>query len=414
MSGTPYSDRPRTWRRLTVALACLLASVGALAASATEPSASNAPAAAAPPQSGLPQAPAPWGSLTLRPLYLEAPASLIEAIRKPDQIPIWHFPNATPGSLRVLLGEKGLTGPEIDVLLSADRLRAESGGLALLPPADLILNLAPATRQALYEVLALSPRNHFHASPLIVHGEVDDWLRESRLTPAQRGLWRRVLWQRHGSPAFSDISVLTQLASSSAEMFAARSAMTRVLTYTVTVRPGPVISTDAFLAYWTAGRRNPDAAPMLRALIERSGQDGVDLTLLLPSLAREKLYTYPSLGDGIGGRLPDCQWTSLNFFADNPQAYYIDGRNTFLELTQNYDAIPQPSQLGDLLCYVNPEGNVVHSCVYLCDDLIFTKNGESVFMPWILMRLSSLHTLYGEDGRNRLAFLRLKASAPSN
>lgn len=357
---------------------------------------------------------APWGLLTLAPLYLEAPGALIEAISKPDQIPLWHFDSCTPDSLRPRLSGLGLTAAQLDALLIPARIRQEKGGVSLLPSPDLILGLTPAVRQAVYGSLAQSPRNHFHASPLLIHGEVDDWLRDSHLSPAQRDLWRRLLWQRHGRPAFSDISLLTQLSSSSAEMTAARSAMTRVLTYTVTVRPAPGSPPDAFLAYWGAGQRNTDAGPLLRAMLERSDRNGVDLSLLLPSLARERLYTYPSLSDAVAGRLPDCQWTSLNFFADNPQRYYIEGRNSFLELTQNYAQIPQPSQLGDLVCYVNPEGMVVHSCVHVCDDLIFTKNGESVFMPWILMRLSDLNVLYGDDGKNRLVFFRLKPTASAN
>lgn len=381
-------------------LACLTAG------SAAPNSAAAAPAAAG--------ASAPWGLLTVTPLYLEAPNALIEAISKPDQVPLWHFDSSTPDSLRPRLSALGLTAAQLDTLLIPARIRQDKGGVSLLPAPDLILGLTPAVRQALYESLAQSPRNHFHASPLLIYGEVEDWLRDSHLSPAQRNLWRRLLWQRHGRPAFSDISLLTQLSASSAEMTAARSAMTRVLTYTVTVLPTPGAAPDAFLAYWGAGQRNTDAGPLLRALLERSDRNGIDLALLLPSLARERLYTYPSLSDAVAGRLPDCQWTSLNFFAENPQRYYIDGRNSFLELTQNYEAIPRPSQLGDLVCFVNPEGVVVHSCVQVCDDLVFTKNGESVFMPWILMRLSDLHALYGEDGRNRLAFFRLKPTAPAN
>jgi hypothetical protein len=40
-------------------------------------------------------------------------------------------------------------------------------------------------------------------------------------------------------------------------------------------------------------------------------------------------------------------------------------------------------------------GNAIHSCVYLADDLVFTKNGRSPTQPWVVMKVDDVVTYYG-------------------
>jgi hypothetical protein len=42
-------------------------------------------------------------------------------------------------------------------------------------------------------------------------------------------------------------------------------------------------------------------------------------------------------------------------------------------------------------------GGALHSCVYLADDLVFTKNGDNLLTPWILVRISDLKQVYFSD-----------------
>jgi hypothetical protein len=36
-----------------------------------------------------------------------------------------------------------------------------------------------------------------------------------------------------------------------------------------------------------------------------------------------------------------------------------------------------------------------HSCVYLADDIVYTKNGRSLLEPWVFMHLSEVRDIYG-------------------
>lgn len=134
-----------------------------------------------------------------------------------------------------------------------------------------------------------------------------------------------------------------------------------------------------------------------------------DILPLLPSLAREKLYTYASLSDAVGGRFPDCNWTSLNFFSDDPQPYYLDSKSSFLELTQNYERIDRPSILGDLACFRGREGEIIHTCAYVAANVVFTKNGQTLLSPWVLMRFEDVVSIYDSGKNGSIQWYRRKA-----
>jgi len=49
---------------------------------------------------------------------------------------------------------------------------------------------------------------------------------------------------------------------------------------------------------------------------------------------------------------------------------------------------------------------VIHSAVYIADDIVFTKNGLSPRDPWILMALEEVGYLYAPDDHVRIRVYR--------
>jgi hypothetical protein len=88
------------------------------------------------------------------------------------------------------------------------------------------------------------------------------------------------------------------------------------------------------------------------------------LTQFLPSIVRERLYTFPTLQDEVGGRFPDRNWTSLDFFAGRLAPYFLDTA-TLLELGQNYERTDGPAVLGAVCFFVSTTVAIVHSCTCL-------------------------------------------------
>jgi hypothetical protein len=53
---------------------------------------------------------------------------------------------------------------------------------------------------------------------------------------------------------------------------------------------------------------------------------------------------------------------------------------------------------GDVIVMVEGEENGIHSCVYLADDYVFTKNGSNVLSPWLIMKLDEVRHCYSRFG----------------
>jgi hypothetical protein len=349
----------------------------------------------------------PWGTLVTRTVYLEAPQSVLDLCKRPDQVPLWIFPNRTSREVGEFLVKAGVQKDLCDAFFRQEALKNETVGTTVILNPGQLLALSAESRQVVYSELARFPENHFHANPVFIPGKVEDWIERSRLTLPQRDLFRRTLWRRGDCTVFSDVSLLINQATSNAEIVAALAATTRVPTLMVSVQLPPS-DRAAMLDYWRAGGRNQDAHDFLLNVLEQSDLNTVDLIHLLPSLCRDALYTYPSLADAAGGQLPDCQWTSLNFFQARPAPYYLDGRSTFLELAATHREIAKADRLGDLICFTSADGRIVHSCVRIAGDLVFTKNGRNITAPWLLQRDADVAAIYLQGEVDHVRYFRLK------
>ena len=356
------------------------------------------------------QAAQPWGRLEISRVFLQAPRSLLEFTEAPDQRTIWSFPGMDWPRVKGFLVNVGLTAEQVEQICAPGLRNVSGSGVALTPSVEFLVGLSPASRQLIYDELGRHEANPDHRRPLLIFGDFEEWAAGSGLSADHRRLVERLLWKKGDLAAFSDLSALLERAASLHEMTEARRFMTRRHSYLVRVTsPEPALQ-GAFVDYWAGKGRNPEVIPLLDAVAGAGGRKVVDLPLLLPSLARERLYSFPTLKDAVAGRLPDCHWSSLNFFAVRPEPYYLDSRVSFLELTQGYLALEEPSELGDLICFIDGGGSVLHSCVHLAEDLVFTKNGQSLFAPWVIMRRREVEDIYRPNGAVAVRFLRRKDS----
>jgi len=73
----------------------------------------------------------------------------------------------------------------------------------------------------------------------------------------------------------------------------------------------------------------------------------------------------------------------------------------------SYQTVEAPYRFGDVLCFLD-EGEGLHTCVYVADDIVFTKNGDSVLAPWVLMQLQDVESIYRRSPSTRIQGYRLK------
>ncbi len=350
--------------------------------------------------------PGPWGDIEWTVAYLEAPDSVLETQRKPDPNPHWIFPASNETAVRALFNRAGLPADMQDRLFDPKRMLTQEGNLELFPSVPDIQAIKPEAREIIYTELAKSPLNDFHHEPLVIVGPLEDWLRDSQLRPELKDQIRKLSYRNGRTLAFSDIRLLLTMAQSDAEVNQIFKTVTRTKTLFGQLKISPGSNARQLLEYWTGGRANSDITAILESATQHAGGMNLDITHILPPLARRRLYTFPTQDLLTRGRLPDCHWTSLNFFNSLPQDYYLDMRLAANRLLETYTPVDSPYHFGDMLCLLNDSGEAIHSCIYIADDVVFTKNGENGLRPWILQPLQEVRDFYGHEASGLKGFRR--------
>jgi len=338
---------------------------------------------------------APWGRIEVRPVYLEVPDALLASRPKPNSVPRWCFPNGTEASVRELFTRAGLPAAMQDRILNPAKRLIQQDTLILFPsPADQSA-MTTGMRNIIYPELAKSLQNEFHYTPIYIQGgNLDEWLEHSGLNPALQLMVRQRVWQRDGNLVFSDVRALVEAAHSVDDVWSIFRAITRTRTLLIDLVLTPDLNTESVVDYWTAGDPAADTVPLLRAAIAGGGVSRLDVSRLLPPIPRRRLYTYPTLDLAAQGRMPDCHWSSLNFFSSSPQNYYLDSELVGARISDDYDFVKPPYRYGDLICYYRTPTITVHSCIYIADDIVYTKNGENTLAPWVFMPLEDVSAMY--------------------
>ena len=357
--------------------------------------------------------PKPWGKLRCTYVFLEAPNSLLEDFPLPSPIPRWTFPESSLSSLTQLFARAGLQTPLIDQLLSTDSMVRDGKSIHLFPQRHVIEGLSPENRALIYAELANQPENEYHVDPVLIIGtSIDEWYRHSKLRPEIISLIKKLSYKRGETIAFSDIPTLLNYAQSDDEARTIFKACTRTRTLMVRLILDKDSNIDDLVNYWSlgVGIRRKDLEPLLQSIIQLDGVNELGLAHILPALARKLMYTYPGVDMAKQGILPDCHWTSLNFFNYEPQGYLLDSRLATSQVLEQFSAVEPPYQYGDVLFFLNSGGDAFHSCVHLADNIVFTKNGRNVLSPWVIMTLEDVKKVYLYKGNGHVQGYRRKDS----
>jgi hypothetical protein len=222
---------------------------------------------------------------------------------------------------------------------------------------------------------------------------------------------RKLLYNRNGFTYFSDPElVITRIASEKNRM-AFLQGLTSQNSVGINLLIRNKADIDKPLNYWAlsmSGVLLKYLKPLLEAQRRLPQGGSISILYLLPPMARERLYTSPLPPKPDDPKLPDCHWTALNFFKLSPDPKMSDVEYAGRFLSDNYYEIAQPAIAGDLLLLLDPQGGVVHSSVYLADDVVFTKNGINYAQPWILMHVKDMQGSFSALEPMKVACFRRK------
>ncbi len=340
--------------------------------------------------------PGPWGELQYSRLLIEPPDEF--TLEDPSLFapPEWVFKDYTPDRLAELWHTANLDAAQIAALRAATvEQSTPATALIVRPSTDLVLALATEARAAIYAVLSAFPENPAQNEPFRFRADTaDEWFENSGVPPATLALVRRLLYRRGSSLLFSDYAVVMPQIASHSERIRLIKTLARKSTLLVKLRVRPTSDLDTLAEYWGRGPRRKGMRALLESIANRPEGITIDVAHLLPKFARSVLFTYPPPPADANH---DCHWTSLNFFNDAPDERFADTNVVRQTLQTDYIPVVGRPMLGDIFVFARADDVVIHSCVFVADDIVFTKNGASETMPFILMNLSDVIAFYPAD-----------------
>lgn len=346
----------------------------------------------------------PWGELTALPVLIATPAGKLSAsARQGDGN--WYFRANSDIEVAAMLRDCGIGEAEARHLAGNLRKVANRPDLlAATPSATQVESLPPDVRSKLYSLLSQWPENAAQVQPFHTTEEfLDEWLDGLPEDTAEK--IRSLLWRRGPTLLFSDYNVLADRLSSPQEKLAVLKAVSRKPSMILKLRVGSRADVAALARYWGVQGREGKISPLLESLARSGGAD-LDVSNLLPSFARQRLYRYPEPlpGSEFG---PDCHFTSLNFFTvGEPDTRPHDPRGSEAIFKEHYVEARGEPQFGDIVVLTTPDGETVHSAVHIAADIVFTKNGMGLTMPWVFSTLEQMLTFYPGEQRLQVSYYR--------
>ncbi|MCX8156101.1 MAG: hypothetical protein N3J91_06620 [Verrucomicrobiae bacterium] len=348
-----------------------------------------------------------WGILETVPIWLERPVEYFEYDPPPPATNTWFFAGYTPARLQEFFRSCNLPAALEASLLDTNRWQITPAGVFLEPALEVIRDLPPEPRARIYAVLAEHEFNVPYCYPFAVRAEFDEWFAHHNLSDNAVRILERMMYQKDGLLCFADRQALARLFTAEDYLQASRT-IARVRTLMVNLRVTPRSDVDELMHYWGLPNRMVQARPLLESLKRLPQGGSVNVAWFFPPVPRLLLYSYPHPTNTIAGRWPDCFWSSYNFLKDQPDDRFIDSRFQEQALRKEYRMVPQADLFGDLILLYEPMGpdiRTVHMCVYVADDIVFTKNGYAPREPWVLMRLQDMMVYYSpKKPLSRLVF----------
>jgi hypothetical protein len=351
----------------------------------------------------------PWGELRYVNIFTEKPTEFIDIATFIQYQTKWTLDGFDMKRYREWLENAGVPEEMRNRLTEATMVRATPTGLEVTPSDDIILSLPSACRQSLYNDLAANAANTYHKYPFCFAPEAYASLFEAAgVTPSVQDAWTKLVYKRGNTFCFSDIAELTRSIPADSDRMPLLKCLTRQSTALIKL----VLRKDSDIAsitrYWSWEGRSKDTRILLESINRTERSHMIDIIHLLPPFARLRLYTFPRMESGE--ERYDCHWSSMNFFERTSNDSYLDTNFVSQALNSDYQIIPKPEQLGDIIMLTTDGANVIHSCVYVAADIVFTKNGANHMQPWTLMRLDDVISLYPIEQNYQLVIYRKKTS----
>jgi len=234
----------------------------------------------------------------------------------------------------------------------------------------------------------------------------DEKFKASKLPPDQVERIRSLTYTNLGYLCFSDLQA-AEAALKPSEFNDLTETLCAVPAYLLRLQLNKDSDINGLVKYWGKGGREKLIAPFLSSLARLPGGGAINISYLLPPFPRLRLYTYPDAWNDLTVARQDCLFTALNFFNETPDWSLLDQTCREKIWSSEYERISDEACLGDLISLLDAHDCAFHTCVYIADGFVFTKNGINTRQPWVLMKITDMLAIYDSIEKPRgIVFLR--------
>jgi hypothetical protein len=338
-----------------------------------------------------------WGKISLVPIVISPPAELMFTDWGFMRRPTWFFPGANADSAVQMLQSEGVPASDAAQLRAQAQYEPRIAGVVLTPDPAWVRTLFPETRARIYHMLAKNALNVDQRQAFRFPGSnPESWIGSNLVSSQTRRLVEPLIYRDGNYMLFSDVELVRAEIGGNDEMRRLGRALCRQQTVIARLSVDRDADLDALVEYWGRGGRRTEIRPLLESVAGGDSDRFIDVVHLLPPFARDHLYCYPELSAADLDRpaVVNCLWTSLNFFLPKPNDRFLDTAVALKTLKEDYFVVESDFELGDIVAFLDEEGNIFHAAVYIADDLLFSKNGISAMAPWTLMSLNDVKDYY--------------------
>ena len=352
----------------------------------------------------------PWGQIEYTTIHLKRPDFTFTTNGAKVPPTQWAFEDCTASNLLKLFIAPDLTPEQTRSLTNRACWTKVRQGWQVSPPAETVINLSTPARLRLYEELRKSPQNTTHYHPFQIRADrFDEWLADTDLPTETKDLIRKLSYHREGTVFLSDFEVIeARLSTEERKLFAKAISQTPALLMKLRVTPDSDVA--ALARYWGRGGRMKAMQPLLDSLAHVPGGPSISVSYFFPEFARMRLYTYPDPETDPTALRADCFWTAMNFMNEHGDTKFMDTATLRKSINTDFVLVQTNRAFGDLILLLAQGETAIHMCVYVADDVVFSKNGVHPLEPWLLMKISDMLPRYTNDQPVQVVAMRRKGT----
>jgi hypothetical protein len=347
-----------------------------------------------------------WGDLEEAPIILQASANYFSKYSKYNEIigiikssNHWTFRNMSLENISLLFKSVGLDQKVCDELISYTKPTSDGKGFITTPPDAILWSFTPEIREKLYSYIGKFEENTTYFLPFHYNSNSsEEWLYQSRFNKEITEKLASMVYMRCGICNISDIHLIVPYLKTLDDWNNLLQILFRTPALDLYLKVGEGQDISKLTGYWGNLKREKIVEPLLKKMKELPGGGKIDVAKLLPHISQNRLNTFTGVEE-TDKYSRDCLWTMFNFFNSKSDERFADDKNK----PKLFDAISKPlkgnskMKFGDIILFTGKDHTIIHGCVYIADNIVYTKNGQASDMsntPFIFSDFGKTLALY--------------------